>query len=376
MAAELFEGNIASEMTLGEAIARGILKAPKYITAVYAYEKQLAYYEDRIRRAQSRVVQDKAEKLLQALRRTLKKADGIDQIFHKHMEDATGKYLVFTPNYEVLRTCMEKVPEWFGLVDQAPRLYYLYSLEQASLDSFQRFKKDQTPDHLRLLFTIDALNEGIHVEDISGVILFRPTVSPIVYKQQIGRALTAGSSKEPVIFDIVNNFENLYSLGSIEEEMRAAITYYNYIGEGDEIITERFQLVDELMDCRKLFKQLEGVLSASWDLMYEKAAEYYREHHDLELPNAYKTTEGYPLGRWVDSQRRIRAGTDEGSLDEERIQKLDAIGMRWESDNDFSWRRHYAACEQYYKEHGNLEVPSSYVVSTAQAALFAVQGKI
>lgn len=31
MVDELFEGNIASEMTLGEAIVRGILKAPKYV---------------------------------------------------------------------------------------------------------------------------------------------------------------------------------------------------------------------------------------------------------------------------------------------------------------------------------------------------------
>lgn len=34
MAAELFESNAASEMSLGEAIARGILPAPKYVTTV------------------------------------------------------------------------------------------------------------------------------------------------------------------------------------------------------------------------------------------------------------------------------------------------------------------------------------------------------
>ena len=33
-------------------------------------------------------------------------------------------------------------------------------------------------------------NEGIHVADVDGVILFRPTISPIIYKQQIGRALS------------------------------------------------------------------------------------------------------------------------------------------------------------------------------------------
>lgn len=47
------------------------------------------------------------------------------------------------------------------------------------------------------------LNEGIHVDDVDGVILLRPTVSPIIYKQQIGRALAAGKEKNAVIFDIV-----------------------------------------------------------------------------------------------------------------------------------------------------------------------------
>ena len=39
------------------------------------------------------------------------------------------------------------------------------------------------------------------------------------YKQQIGRALSASKDREPIIFDIVNNIENLYSIGTIEQEM-------------------------------------------------------------------------------------------------------------------------------------------------------------
>ena len=42
MAVEIFEGNIASEMTLGEAIIRGILPEPKYVIAMYSYKKELS----------------------------------------------------------------------------------------------------------------------------------------------------------------------------------------------------------------------------------------------------------------------------------------------------------------------------------------------
>ncbi len=64
MADELFDGNIASEMTLGEAIVRGILPPPKYVISVYSYLKDLNKYRQRIRRAKSKAVKDAAQKYL------------------------------------------------------------------------------------------------------------------------------------------------------------------------------------------------------------------------------------------------------------------------------------------------------------------------
>ena len=89
MADELFDGNIASEMTLGEAIVRGILAAPKYVLSVFSYQKDLEKYQARVRRAKSKLVRDEAERYLEALRRALDKADGLDTVFDKHMTDRT-----------------------------------------------------------------------------------------------------------------------------------------------------------------------------------------------------------------------------------------------------------------------------------------------
>lgn len=46
---ELFDGNIASEMTLGEAIVRGILNPPKYVLSIFSYKESLAKYEIRVK---------------------------------------------------------------------------------------------------------------------------------------------------------------------------------------------------------------------------------------------------------------------------------------------------------------------------------------
>ena len=80
---------------------------------------------------------------------------------------------------------IDKVPEWFSLIDPHPHVYRAYADDPSTSKAFANFKVDES-EHLKLLFCIDMLNEGIHVNGVSGVILLRPTISPIIYKQQIG----------------------------------------------------------------------------------------------------------------------------------------------------------------------------------------------
>ncbi len=360
MADELFDGNVASEMTLGEAIVRGVLTPPKYVQSVYSYEQDLKKYEHRVHRSRSKIVRDKGEQYLEALRRAIDKADGLDVIFDKHMSNRTGKYIVFCANKEHMDEMMLHT-EWFAKVDNNPHIYSVYTEDPSASKSFKAFKSDNDNAHLKLLYAIDALNEGIHIDDISGVILLRPTISPIIYKQQIGRALAAGKNQTPIIFDIVNNIESLYNIGSIEEEMRVAITYYQYLGDTGNIINEQFDVYDEVKNCKELFEQLDDTLTASWDFMYLEAKKYYEVNHNLNIPKRYKTAGGYSLGSWIQTQRKIRAGEISGNLNVERIEKLDKIGMQWESPFDIAWGRYYAAAKRYVKKFGNFDISSHYV---------------
>lgn len=360
MADELFDGNVASEMTLGEAIVRGILNPPKYVLSVFSYQKDLEKYERRVKHAKSKAVRDAAERYLEALRRALDKADGLDEIFAKHITDKNGKYIVFCANKEHMDEMIQKTSEWFAKIDATPHIYSAYADDPATNKAFAEFKKDSS-DHLKLLFCIDMLNEDIHVEDVSGVILLRPTVSPIIYKQQIGRALSASKKTDAVIFDIVLNIENLYSIDSVEEEMRVAMTYYRSLGEGDEIVNDRFKVIDELRDCRTLFEKLNDTLTATWDVMYSYAKAYYEEHGDLYVPSKYKTADGYYLGNWLQIQRRVYRGEQFGVLGEDRIAKLNAIGMTWDSHLERQWNKYFSAAQAYYAVHGNLNTVVGYI---------------
>ncbi len=372
MAWELFGGNVASELTLGAAVVQGILPAPKYVLSVYSYQKELKRYQMRVRQARNKAVREQAEKELEALRRALEKADGLAEVFERHMVGEghlardgqecrhPGKYIVFCANYGHLCKMRELAPEWFAKVDPAPHIYTAYADDPETSSEFAVFKAD-TSGHLKLLYCIDMLNEGIHVDGLDGVILLRPTVSPTIYKQQIGRALAAGGKKTPVIFDIVMNIENLCSIGAVEEELRSAVLFCRANGREDQIVQEHFRVIDELGDCRRLFAQLNETLSASWDAMYAMAKEYYAEHGNLAIPAKYTTADGYSLGAWVATQRKVYLGKVAGNLSGEQIRKLTAIGMCWQGTQEASWEHNFAEAEKYFKGHGDLEVPADYV---------------
>ena len=364
MAEELFDGHIASDMNLGEAVVRGILLAPKYVTTVCQYQKALAKYQARVDNLRTPGIQDVNQKYLDALRRALEQADGLDRVFAHHITNKSGKYIVFCANKEHMDEMVSHVPEWFAGVNPDVVVYQAYSDDPNTDKAFADFKTD-TSNRLKLLFCIDMLNEGVHVEGISGVILFRPTISPIVYKQQIGRALTAGDTAAPLILDVVNNFEGLTSISGLQSEMQEAVHRLYANGESDKIVTERFEVIEQVHDCRVLFEQLQASLSSGWEHYFSEASIYYAEHGNLNVPKLYTTPGGLSLGVWLVTQRRVREGQIQGNLTEQQIARLDSIGMVW-SVFDAKWEMAYALAAAYYEENGNLNIPRFYVTATGE----------
>lgn len=359
MAQEIFEGNIASEMTLGEAIAREILATPKYVLSLYSYEKELKKLVRQVAALENKGLAYENNKLLEQLRRTLQNADGPDLIFDKYMQNRHGKYIVFCSDKEHMEEIQNLVPEWFGRVDKEPHVYMAFYNNPDTSRAFKQFKEDKS-DHLKLLFCIDMLNEGVHVNDIDGVILLRPTVSPIIYMQQIGRSLAAGASGEPIIFDLVNNFDSLYCIDYLKQEIENAFSLIPCTREKGTLFEERFRILDEIRDCRLLFQQLQSNLSSAWNTYYLEAKEFYDTFGHLKIPKGYATPTGLTVGSWIQTQRKVYAGKVSGDLTEEKIARLNAIGMIWDVHSN-SWQDAYEELCDYHREYGNVDVLAKHV---------------
>lgn len=355
MAEELFAGCVASEMTLGEAVVRGILPAPTYVTTVYLVQREMEGLQKRIDALGPAALRRDSQRRMDALREAVESAEGLPAVFARHMTEKSGKYLVFCSGQTHMKRVLSHAKEWFGAIDPEMHVYSAYSADPETSRAYRAFVKDES-EHLKLLFSINMLNEGVHVRGVSGVVLFRQTESPIIYKQQIGRALTTGTQRTPLILDVVNNFDSLSSYGTIQSEMDEAAERLRRGKRNDEIITEKLTVVEQVRDAAELFRQLERSLSTTWDAYYAAAQAYFLKHGDLLIPSRYVNEEGLCLGLWLRRQRRNRAQLSQG-----QIERLEHIGVEWGQYADAAWRKGYQHAMQFYRENGHLLPESTYV---------------
>jgi len=357
MAEELFHGNVASEITLEDAMIDGILPMPTYINAVYSFKEDIEYYQEKIEKEKRLEEKLKAQQFLEDAKKILEKADGLPQIFKKHIKNKSGKYIVFCRNQEHMQSMMQEAKTWFKEVNDNVEMYSMASFipRKENLKVFEEFYNSNN-DSLKLLFSIDMLNEGVHVPNIDGVIMLRPTESPIIFKQQLGRALSVGHNSNPIVFDIVNNVQSCEMIDKFYQELRVrALVKFTQTGsKEDEAKIGAFQISDTIRQIEEIFSKIDNCLKLSWDDYYKLAVDYYNEHENLLVPVNYSKN-GMNLGYWITDQRKTMKGLGHRkNLTDEQIQKLDAIGMVWDKFKE-QWEETYDIAKSWYEEHGNLE---------------------
>lgn len=260
MAEELFNNNIASEISLVEAVSKGILPLPTYINAIYSFEQNIQEIQNKINKLAYEKDRLLLEEQLNKAKRILEKSAGLREVFSKHITKQNGKFIVFCKDLEHMNRMIVESREWFKDVNPDIDIYSVYSanndsLNKLAVDSFEQ----NNGSHLKLLFCVNMLNEGLHVNDIDGVIMLRPTVSPIIYLQQLGRALSVGHNAEPLIFDIVNNSNCISDIKEFYQKVKRNIENGNKNPALDgykDIELDDFTIVDEMSSMIDLLSSL------------------------------------------------------------------------------------------------------------------------
>lgn len=262
-AKELFDCNLACDMSLSQAILDGILPMARYVCGVYSYEKDTESLNKKIEKS-CNSDEEKKELLkeLKVLKENLDKGHGVSDIFKKYVVSGNEKFVVFLKNTTHLRIMKPIIEKWFTEAGFTVRLYEVHSKNTDKDKEFQSFKVD-TEDGIKLCLSINMLTEGIH-GDIDGVIMLRETISPNMYFQMLGRAFACSKKTIPLIFDLVansqfisdavDNFPNELR-GEIEKRKKECEKEGKYYDVGFDV--DKFIIMDEFMDVVSRFKAIE-----------------------------------------------------------------------------------------------------------------------
>ena len=270
MAEEYFDNNKACDISLAEALVREIIPVmPLYVSGLFTFEEEYENMREKIKKSNNSN-EEKAElqEVLFAAKQQMEKAKGVPQIIKKYITNYNGKYIVFCKDKTHLYAMKDVVVGWFreagytGEVFEYP--YYSNSSEvKKNLDNFEANKKEG----LKLLFVIDKLNEGLHLDEIHGCILLRTTTSNIIYYQQIGRAIDAGSNEQRVILDLVSNFNSLKSFNFKKElENKVVERREGKFAECyEEFEIDKFDVVDLVQECVDVFSKIDAKIKSPYD---------------------------------------------------------------------------------------------------------------
>ena len=280
MSDELFEGNIASEMTLEEAVAEGVIAVPVYVTAIYSLEEAIRKAESKVEEEPDEEIRKDALKDIEEAKRYLEQAEGMDEIFAKYVGNKKeGKYIVFCSDIDDMHKKMQEASKWFEKVGETRLCEVSYrKSEELNEDTIKRFREEE--GKINLLFSVDKLNEGIHVDGIDGVIMLRKTVSPIIYMQQLGRALSAGNEGTPIVFDLVNNID---SSRYIYEFMERVQEIRRERGIEDKDIGN-LKIYDEQRKIKEILERITEKLGRSTYLQKAYAIKQWMEKNETTRP--------------------------------------------------------------------------------------------
>ena len=421
-AQELFADCIVSHMTVAEAMAAGTMPVPSaYAALLWPQEEELATLRARIKNLCMPKGDTSLRVQYEELSWSLRQVENLTVLLPRLLSDTSGHYLVLFESAAYQEKLGAELEQLLRTVDPAVRFYAADHACFADSAAVETFLSDTAPGP-KVLLCVNAPGVQQPLEGLAGVILVRQSSLMSTFKQMLCRALVAAGSRSVPVFDLVAQFEGLGNGRTLQRDCTEAMTKagsktpgfrqerpmqqtYRLYGKLRREMEARWEVLcqaaadaaakegtlelprsytihsgvpvgkwlelqrqvqagqrpgrltaEQAAKLEKLGIRWNHRLEAAWEKGFVSAQKYRTEHGDLLVPVRYRDKNDFALGEWFVYNRQRYLG---GNLTQNRIERLEAIGMVWSTSNDL-WEQNYAAATQYYLEHGDLEVPIKY----------------
>lgn len=133
--------------------------------------------------------------------------------------------------------------------------------EETRVEAIERLAGDEREDALDYIISVDIFSEGVGVPEINQVIMLRPTESPIVFIQQLGRGLRKAEEKEyVVVLDFIGNYRNNFM---IPIALSGDLSYNKdnirrYVTEGGRVIPGASTIHFDEVSRKRIFQAIDN----------------------------------------------------------------------------------------------------------------------
>lgn len=222
---DIFDGHKVFKYTLRDCINSGLMQPLIYAQITYDAEALKNSIRKRIEKAQKKVennplAKDDMNQIIRQLFSSLNTIENAPIQIKKIITNVRGrvnylKFIVFCSNKQDIETKRKLVTAWFEeafqdmavnehiIVSKTKDSNYDYEDEIKTIEVLNTIEEENNT--IDIIYCVDMLNMGYHIDNIDGIIMLRGTESEIVYFQQIGRCMSITSDKKPIVLDFVRN---------------------------------------------------------------------------------------------------------------------------------------------------------------------------
>lgn len=292
-----FDNHVVSRLSVAEAILRGLLPAPLYVNSLLPcilYVQKLLHKIDKISTTPE-VLDIKIQ--LEKIYEEIKELSSINSTLKKYDVKNGEKYIVFCKNHKDLIRRKKEAEAWLkDIGDVETYEAHSFQSDNTNKENIASFTKD-SPNKVKLMFSINIFNEGLHIKNVNGIFMFRKTASPIVYLQQIGRALALSLLHNQIkIFDFVDNISENQVIKELYKdiiiEAKRLISENPEKREFYEEILKRFKIIDHTTTTMEKLEELSKKIenndrtSSKINAAIEKLSLLHQQFPDLDIDAA------------------------------------------------------------------------------------------
>ena len=332
-----FEDNCIHELTLFEAWREKILPVPQLVQSYVEIDEVLNNLENEVSEKQklSKTTRKTLHEKLEEIKSKYIADTSLQKVIKDYIPKDTKKIIVFVPQIDTMDETEKRLTPCIEALGVKAHNFHVHSQRGKKENEKQLELFHYDYGGINLIYSVDMLIEGLHVDGVDALILLRSTNSVRIALQQLGRCLSSGKKKKPIVLDIVNNYRAKEIFGITADGVR------RHGEDGDE--SSNIYIQGNYMEINEAISNLLAKYN-SWEENFKMLVDF-KQINGRAPKNSDKCRKLYVW--WIEQRSKYR----KNKMPEERISLFKKNGFILDD-----WEENFNLLMKFIEDNNRLPV--------------------